>query len=82
MTKRRSYGRAGTLKAEDWVEAARAAIAEIVVFAGPTDVCRPTVASTIRCLVSAWRRARSFSWYFLFITHECTANLDIRESLR
>jgi AcrR family transcriptional regulator len=28
MTKRRSYGRAGTLKAEDWVEAARAAMAE------------------------------------------------------
>jgi AcrR family transcriptional regulator len=28
MTKRRSYGRAGALKAEDWVEAARAAMAE------------------------------------------------------
>lgn len=28
MTKRRSYNRAGALKAEDWVEAARAAMAE------------------------------------------------------
>jgi hypothetical protein len=55
---------------------ARSAIPLIVVRAGPTLVCRPTAASTIRCRVSACRLARSFNSYFLFIAQKCTANLD------
>jgi mannose-6-phosphate isomerase-like protein (cupin superfamily) len=46
---------------------ARSATALIVVRAGPTDVWRATVASTIRRRVSCCRSARRFSSYFLFM---------------
>src|SRR6185437_5342172 len=46
-----------------------------VVCAGPIEVCSATVASTIRCLVSASRSARFFFAYVLVITHQCTPNL-------
>ena len=54
---------------------ALSAIAEIVVRAGPTEVCSATVASTIRRRVSASPSARFFFWYVLVITHQCTLNL-------
>jgi hypothetical protein len=57
---------------------ARSAIAETVVRDDPTEVCRSTAAWTIRRRVSSWRRARSFSSYFLFIAQKCTPILDIR----